>query len=218
MNKKCLHRYIAVDGPIGSGKTVVSNMLAKELDAQLVLEPVAKNPFLTEFYKNREKNAFKTQLFFLLNRYQQQLELKQQNLFKGCTVCDYTFAKDLIFANINLSEDEQNLYSTVYNLLDSRLPKPDLVVYLQVSPEVLLKRIKARGISYEKSVDIDYLESLTEAYNDYFFQYSDTPLLIVNSNDMDVDDKGGKIEDWKNLKSAIFSHKRGIAHHHYVGK
>lgn len=209
------HKYIAVDGPIGAGKTTVANMLAKDLGGTLVLEPVEKNPFLAEFYKDRKKNAFKTQLFFLLNRYQQQQSLKQYNLFKETTVCDYTFAKDFIFAGINLNEDEQKLYKTVYNLLDSHLPKPDVVVYLQASPEVLLKRVKTRGFGYEKPIDIDYLKGLTNAYNEYFFQYSETPLLVVNSNDLDIVHQPN---DWANLKKAILEHRKGTAHHHYVGK
>lgn len=215
MKNQCPHRYIAVDGPIGAGKTTVANMLAKDLEAKLVLEPVEKNPFLTEFYKDRSKNAFKTQLFFLLNRYQQQLEMKQSELFSKLTVCDYTFAKDFIFAGINLNKDEQKLYGTVYNLLDAHLPKPDVVVYLQASPEVLLKRVKNRGFGYEKPISIEYLTDLTNAYNEYFFQYSDTPLLVVNSNDLDIVHNQA---DWANLKKAIFEHKKGTAHHHYIGK
>lgn len=209
------HRYIAVDGPIGAGKTTVASMLAEDLGGSVVLEPVEKNPFLHDFYKDRGKNAFKTQLYFLLNRYQQQQELKQQDLFSDLVVTDYTFAKDFIFAGINLSEDEQNLYKTVYSLLDSRLPKPDVVVYIQASPEVLLKRIKSRKTSYEKPIDIEYLEDLTDAYNNYFFQYSETPLLIVNSNDADI---VNNTTDWTNLKQAILAHKNGTAHYHYVSK
>ncbi len=215
MENQCTHRYIAVDGPIGAGKTTVSKMLTEDLDGRLILEPVEKNPFLNEFYKDRKKNAFKTQLFFLLNRYQQQRELKQHNLFDQLTICDYTFAKDFIFAGINLSEDEQNLYRTVFDLLDRELPKPDIVVYLQAEPEVLMQRIKKRGINYEKPISTSYLEQLTNAYNEYFFQYSDTPLLIVNSNDLDIVKSPS---DWATLKDAILKHKKGTAHHHYIGK
>ena len=215
MENNCPHRYIAIDGPIGAGKTTVSKMLSENLGADLILEPVEKNPFLTEFYKDRQRNAFKTQLFFLLNRYQQQQELKQTDLFSSTTICDYTFAKDLIFASINLNEDEHNLYNTVYNLLDSRLPKPDIVVYLQAEPSVLLQRIKKRGHNYEKQIQMEYLEDLTNAYNEFFFQYKDTPLLIVNSNDLDIVQSG---TDWDSLKQAIFEHRKGTAHHHYVGK
>lgn len=215
MTEKISHKYIAVEGPIGAGKSTVAKRLAEELGAKLVLEPVEKNPFLPEFYKDRKRNAFKTQLFFLLNRYQQQQELIQHDLFAHTTVCDYIFAKDLIFAGINLSEDEQNLYNTVYNLLGTKIPKPDIVVYLQAEPEVLLQRIKKRGFIYEKPMDIDYLEDLTNAYNNFFFAYTDTPLLIVNSNDMDI---VRNEPDWANLKTAMLSHTKGTAHHHYVSK
>lgn len=213
MKDKCTHKYIAVDGPIGAGKTTVAKMLAKDLEGNAMLEPVDKNPFLTDFYSDKQKNAFKTQLFFLLNRYQQQMELK--DLLENRTVCDYTFAKDFIFAGINLNQDEQNLYQTVFNLLDARLPKPDIVVYLQASPEILMQRVKMRGFGYEKNIGAEYLTALTNAYNEYFFQYKDTPLLIVNSNDLDIVKKP---EDWNTLKEAILSHKNGTAHHHYISK
>lgn len=215
MVTKAEHRYIAVEGPIGAGKSTVAKMLAEDLGARLILEPVEKNPFLSEFYKDRKKNAFKTQLFYLLNRCQQQQELSQQDLFEQTTVCDYIFAKDLIFAGLNLSEGERELYNTVYRLLDAKVPKPDIVVYLQAEPEVLIKRIKQRDHSYEMNLDIDYLEQLTNAYNDFFFNYSSTPLLIVNSNDQDIVKQP---DDWASLKKAILAHKTGTAHHHYVGR
>lgn len=207
------HHYIAVDGPIGAGKTTLVKMLAEDVGGRVVLEPVEKNPFLAEFYKDRARNAFKTQLFFLLNRYQQQLELKQQDLFHTTTVCDYTFAKDRIFAQLNLNPDEQTLYDTVFHLLDARLPKPDLVVYLQASPEVMLQRIRKRGIGYEKGVTEEYLEHLTNAYNAWFFTYDATPLLVVNSNDLDIVAHRG---DWEKLRDAILHHRQGTAHYHLV--
>lgn len=213
MSRSVTHRYIAVDGPIGAGKTTLVKMLAKDLDGRYILEPVDKNPFLAEFYKDRARNAFKTQLFFLLNRYQQQLELKQQDLFQTIAICDYTFAKDRIFAQLNLSPDEQALYDTVFHLLDARLPKPDLVVYLQASPEVMLQRVRKRGANYEKGVDLEYLDQLTDAYNAYFFNYDTTPLLVVNSNDVDIVENPS---DWENLRNAILSHRQGTAHYHLV--
>ncbi|MBI4366169.1 MAG: deoxynucleoside kinase [Deltaproteobacteria bacterium] len=207
------HRYIAVDGPIGAGKTTLVKMLAKDLGGRAILEPVDKNPFLPDFYKDRKRNAFKTQLFFLLNRYQQQLELKQTDLFQTITICDYTFAKDRIFAQLTLSLDEQTLYDTVFHLLDARLPKPDLVVYVQASSEVMLGRVRKRGLGYEKEITLEYLDQLTEAYNAYFFNYDASPLLVVNSNDLDI---VGRPADWENLRNAILTHRQGTAHYHLV--
>lgn len=206
------HRYIAVDGPIGAGKTTLVRMLAKDLNAEAVFEPAEKNPFLADFYKDRRQNAFKTQIFFLLSRYQQQLTLKKSTT---PVVCDYTFAKDKVFAKINLSKDEQILYEKIYSLLHAELPKPDLVVYMQASPDVLLERIKKRGLMYEKPITVEYLGDLTNAYNDFFFSYSECPLIVINASDIDyVKNK----TDWENLKKAILAHNKGIAHHHYVSK
>lgn len=209
------HRYIAIDGPIGTGKTTLARMLAQDLGGRVVLEPMERNPFLGEFYKDRKKNAFKTQLFFLLNRYQQQLELKQQDLFHTITVCDYTFAKDSIFAEINLGEDELALYNTVFRLLSEQLPKPDLVVYLQASTPVMLQRIKQRKWEAERAISEEYLEHLAEAYNRYFFSYTGTPLLVVNANDLDIVNQP---TDWENMRNAILEHRQGTAHYHYVSE
>lgn len=206
------HKYITVEGPIGAGKTTLVKMLAKELGAEAIFEPCEKNPFLPEFYKDRRQNAFKTQIFFLLNRYQQQLTLKK---ISPPIVCDYTFAKDKIFAKINLSEDEAALYEKIFSLLHNELIKPDMVIYLQATPKVLLERIKKRGVSYEKNITEGYLEELTNAYNDYFFNYGECPLMIINASDIDyVKNKA----DWENLKKAILAHNKGIAHYHYVSK
>lgn len=202
-------KYIAVDGPIGAGKTTLAKILAEDMGAHLCLEAAEKNPFLAEFYKDRERNAFKTQLFFLLNRYQQHLELRQRDLFAQSIVSDYTFAKDLIFAKVNLSEDELALYNTVFNLLRERLPKPNLVIYTRAEPEVLLARIKKRGVEYEKPISEEYLEQLTESYNRHFMTYDETPLLVVDTSDQNYLEKP---EDFQNLKRAIQSHRGGTVH------
>lgn len=215
MSVKSPHRYIAVDGPIGAGKTTLVKMLAEDLGGQTIFEPAYKNPFLEEFYRDRQRNAFKTQLYFLLNRYQQQLELQQQDLFSTLTICDYTFAKDHIFANINLNSDEKALYETVFNLLQARLPTPDLVIYMQADAPVLMQRIKKRGLDFEREISSEYLEQLTEAYSHFFFSYSASPLLVVNSTNLDFVNHP---EDWANLKKTILNHKQGINHYHYVTK
>jgi len=202
-------KYIAVDGPIGSGKTTLAKMLAESLGGHLCLEPSDKNPFLSDFYKDRKKNAFKTQLFFLLSRYQQQIELKQRDLFQQTILTDYTFAKDSIFAEINLSEDELVLYNTIFGLLKERLPKPELVVYLRADSNVLLQRIKKRGIDFERSIDESYLDKLTEAYNRYFMNYNDTPLLVVDTTNQNYIENR---EDFETLKKEIFGHKGGTVH------
>jgi len=182
MTKK---KYIVVEGPIGVGKTSLAKILAAEFQARCVFEKVEDNPFLAKFYEDRQTYAFQNQLFFLLSRYQQQRELSQQELFHQNAVADYLFAKDKIFATLTLSSEELNLYQQIYQLLDTRVPRPDLVVYLQARPDVLYKRIKKRDKSYERSVTQEYLEEVAQAYNRFFFHYDDSPLLVVNTSEID---------------------------------
>jgi deoxyguanosine kinase len=178
-------KYIVVEGPIGVGKTSLAKILANEFYARTVFERVEDNPFLPKFYKSRETYAFQNQTFFLLNRYQQQMELAQQDLFDQGTVADYFFAKDQIFATLTLSAEELNLYQQIYALLNARIAKPDLVVYLQARPEVLYKRLKKRDKKYERSVTFEYLTEVSQAYNQFFFHYDETPLLVVNTSEID---------------------------------
>lgn len=178
-------KYIVVEGPIGVGKTSLAKMLAEEFQARRVFERVEDNPFLPKFYKSRELYAFQNQTFFLLNRYQQQMELAQQNLFNQNTVADYLFAKDQIFATLTLSAEELSLYQQIYVLLNTRVPKPDLVVYLQARPEVLYKRVKKRDKKFERGVTFEYLSEVSQAYNQFFFHYDETPLLVVNTSEID---------------------------------
>lgn len=203
-------QYVAIEGPIGVGKSSLVELLAKELGGRTLLEAVDDNPFLPRFYSDIKKYAFQTQLFFLLSRYQQQKEMFQQDLFKTSVVADYLFAKDRIFAYLNLDENELCLYEQVYRLLDTRIPKPDLVIYLQASTGVLLERIAGRGIDYEKHVREDYLEKLVDAYNRYFFYYSDTPLLVVNTTDIDFVNNPA---DLASLVKEIRSIKGGSQHY-----
>ena len=208
-------RYIAIEGPIGAGKSSLAKKLAEDLNARLVLEAVEDNLFLAEFYKDRRKHALKTQILFLINRYQQQKDLTQHDLFNQTVVCDYLFSKDRIFASMNLSRDEMFIYDKIYTLLDPQLPKPDLVVYLQASIDVLKKHIKQRGVAYEKSIGTDYLESLCESYSRFFFSYSETPLLTVNVSDIDFV-KNSK--DYQNVVREILSEKRGTRNYVAIGK
>ena len=203
-------RYIAVEGPIGVGKTTLSRFLAERLGGRLILEQVDENPFLPAFYEDARKNAFQTQLFFLLSRFQQQRQLFQQDLFTRSTVVDYLFAKDRIFAALTLDQNELALYDRLYEVLGPRVVKPDLVIYLQARTEVLLKRIVRRGRDFEREIDPAYIEALGTAYNDFFFHYDDTPLLVVNTSDIDIVNSESDLEA---LAGVIRRHRKGTQHY-----
>ena len=207
-------RYIVVEGPLGVGKTTLARLLAEEFNARPVFEQVEENPFLRKFYEDPRAHAFQTQLFFLLSRYRQQRQLAQQDLFNQSTVADYLFAKDRIFAQVNLEADELALYRQLFGLLDSRLPKPDLVVYLQARAEVLMERLRKRDREYERRIVSDYVERIAEAYRDFFFYYEDTPLLVVNSSDVDFVERS---EDLADLVHEIKAMKRGVQHYIPLG-
>jgi deoxyadenosine/deoxycytidine kinase len=188
-------KYIVIEGPIGVGKTSLAKSLAAEFQARTVFERVEDNPFLPKFYEDPKTHAFQNQLFFLLSRYQQQRDLGQQDLFAQNLISDYLFAKDKIFATLTLSGEELNLYQQIYQLLDPRVPKPDLTIYLQARPEVLYKRIKKRDKSYERSVTLDYLKEVAQAYSEFFFHYEETPLLVVNTSEIDFVASGEQLAD-----------------------
>ena len=181
-----MFRYIAIEGPIGVGKTSLARLLAKEFNARCILEKPEDNPFLPHFYQDRRKYAFQTQIFFLLNRFQQQKEMAQLDLFNQVTLCDYLFSKDRIFASLNLNDHELALYEQIYRLLHGQIPSPDLAIFLQARPEVLLHRIKSRNIPYEKEIGLDDLRKLVDAYNYYFFHYDQTPLLVVDTSEINI--------------------------------
>ncbi len=206
-------RYIVVDGPIGVGKSTLAQVLAKRLGARTVLEAVEENPFLPSFYLEREKYAFQTQVFFLLSRFRQQQELSQPELFEQATVSDYLFAKDRIFAQLTLDPQEYLLYQRIYDLLGTRVVRPDLVIYLQARVEVLLSRIRKRGREFERRFDPQYLSELSAAYNDFFFRYDETPLLVVNTSDIDFVESA---EDMEGLLVAISRMKKGTQAYHPV--
>jgi len=201
-----MFKYIVIEGPIGVGKTSLAKLLAKEFRARLILEKSEENPFLPYFYQDRKKYAFQTQIFFLLNRFQQQKEIAQPDLFNQITLSDYLFAKDRIFASINLDDHELSLYEQVFKLLNGKIPTPDLVIFLQAKPEVLLHRIKLRNISYEREIDLEYLKLLTEAYNYFFFHYDQTPLLVVDTSEIDFVNRK---EDLNQLIKEIKRMKKG---------
>jgi deoxyguanosine kinase len=179
------HHYIAVEGPIGVGKTTVVDRLAERLDVNKVLEDWSTNPFLRPFYDGQTGAAFQVELFFLLSRYRQQQELLQRQLFTQATLSDYVFEKSRLFAYLNLEDSELLIFEKLFSLLAAGIPKPDLVVYLQAPTEVLLRRVKTRGRPEEAGFSEEYMAEVNRAYNHYFFHYSATPLLVVNTADVD---------------------------------
>lgn len=187
-------RYIAVEGAIGVGKTTFVELLAPHLSATTLMEDI-NNPFLKDFYHDVPGAAFQAQLFFLLTRYQQQQKLQQRDLFQQTILCDYIFPKDKIFAYLNLSDSELIIYEKLYTLLETTVPKPDLVIYLQASNDVLLQRIKKRNADYERGISRDYIRELTQAYNYFFFHYKMSSLLVINTSEIDFVENSADMED-----------------------
>jgi len=207
-------RFIAVEGPIGVGKTSVAQLLAQRLDARATLEEWSQNPFLKDFYDARPGAAFQVEMFYLLSRYRQQQNLMQRDLFSEQVLVDYVFEKSKLFANLNLEDSELVIFDKLHALLGESVPRPDLVVYLQASTEVLLKRIRSRGRREEKGLSEEYLAEVNRAYNYYFFHYSATPLLVVNTSDVDFVKHPEDLED---LVKQISSMGRGTQYYVPLG-
>ena len=187
--------YIALEGPIAVGKTSLAQLLSKELGARLILEDFEDNPFLSDFYNDPERFGFQTQLFFLLQRYRQQQELRQVDMFQKLLVTDYMFVKDRLFASLNLNEKEMQLYDTVANLLERNVIKPDLVIYLQADTDLLMRNIAKRGRAMENNITWEYIDALNQVYTEYFFRYQETPLVIINTNNIDFVKNESDLQD-----------------------
>lgn len=177
--------YIAVEGPLGVGKTSLALLLAERIHGRTILEDAEDNPFLASFYEDPRRFAFQTQLFFILRRFQRQEEINQIDLFKRVVVSDFLFDKDRIFARLNLDDREFGLYQQVFNLLKVKSAKPDLVIFLQARTDVLKERIRKRNRDYEKPVALSYLDQINQAFNEFFFHYNETPLLVINASEID---------------------------------
>ena len=187
--------HIAIEGTIGVGKTSLAGILGDRLEAKLILEEFEENPFLVEFYKDSDRFAFQTQLFFLLSRYRQQQQLQQTDLFTKTLISDYMFVKDRLFAALNLDDKEMSLYNTVARILEKNVASPDMVIFLQSDTDRLMQNIKLRGREYEKLIDWKYIDALNQMYNEYFFRYDDSPLLIINTNDIDFVNNKDDLEE-----------------------
>jgi deoxyguanosine kinase len=205
-----MHHYIVIEGPLGVGKTSLAMMVAEKMDAQALLEDVEENPFLVNFYQDPEKYAFQTQIFFLLRRYHLTSELAQIDLFNRVTVSDFLFDKDRVFARSNLGDEEYWLYEQVFQILRKRILAPDLVIFLQARTDVLAERIRRRNKRYEKSISYKYLDRINQAFNEYFFHYNDSPLLVVNASEIDF---VSNPEDFEDLMNHIRAMKSGTQYY-----
>lgn len=182
------YRYVVVEGPIGAGKTSLARRLAEHANASTMLEKPEDNPFLARFYEDPVRHALPTQLFFLFQRINEVSELAQMDLFRASTVADYLFDKDMLFARLNLRDDEFALYQNIYKNLAPQAPAPDLVIYLQASPETLVERVRRRAVDYERPISDSYLARLAQGYSDFFYHYDEAPVLIVNSENLNFVD------------------------------
>ncbi|HUT35078.1 MAG TPA: deoxynucleoside kinase [Planctomycetota bacterium] len=202
--------YVAVEGPIGVGKTTLARSLGLALNARVILEESEANPFLRHFYEHPKRYAFQTQLFFLASRYKQQQEIYQRDLFHQTTVADYLFEKDSVFASVTLSDEELRLYHRIATLFPSGLPKPEIVILLQASVESLMARIRKRGHDFEAPMELDYLRTVVETYNRHFFDYAAAPLLVVNTDEVNV---AADADELANLIEQMGRHHHGTQYY-----
>lgn len=211
----CPYNYIVVEGVIGVGKTSLCKLIREKLGGMYVLENFESNPFIREFYKSQKQYAFKTQLFYLISRFKQHLELPLPDLFNSPLIVDYLFEKDRIFATVNLDDNELDLYNTVWDVLAPKIKPPQLVVYLQASTDRLLKNIAKRNREYEQTISREYLEALNTAYNEFFFHYSEAPVFIINTDEIDFVESGDHLDD---LIEKIIEYHSGITFYNPRGK
>ncbi|MCZ6651034.1 MAG: deoxynucleoside kinase [Acidobacteria bacterium] len=207
------HKYIAVEGAIGVGKSSLVEALASRFDSAKVMESI-ENPFLVDFYNDRQGAAFQAQLFFLLSRYRQLTDHVQQDLFSRLVIADYVFEKDKIFAYLNLTDDELLIYDKLFSLLEPKVPRPDLVIYLQAGNDVLMSRIRKRRRDLEANLSEKYISEVNRSYNHYFFHYDATPLLVVNTSEIDFVNREEDLED---LIEQIRAMEKGVQYYVPLG-
>ena len=205
-NSSSIPRYIAIEGPIGVGKTSLAKRLAESFNYEILLEKSEENPFLERFYHDPKQMALATQLFFLFQRAQQIQDLRQDDMFEPVRVADFLMEKDRLFARKNLDKDEFHLYEKVYEHLTIDAPRPDLVIYLQAPADVLVERIQKRGIQAEQLIEQEYLENLIDAYTNFFHYYDESTLLVVNSSDIDLVNNDS---DYEQLLDYILTTRKG---------
>ncbi len=203
-------RYVAIEGVIGAGKTTLASMLSKTIGAKTILEEFDKNPFLEDFYDDPDRFAFQTQIFFLLSRFKQLQSVHQMDIFQQRIVSDYIFEKDRIFATLNLSDKEMKLYDGIALLMEKEISPPDLVIYLQASTSRLMSNIRSRGRAYEKNIKAEYIDALNELYNKFFFHYNKTPLLVINTDELDFVHSE---QDYRDILVEINHHQSGTRYY-----
>lgn len=203
-------QYLVIEGNIGAGKTTLASMLANDLDAKLILEQFADNPFLPRFYENPDRYSFPLELSFLAERYKQlNIDIRTGSLFQSLTIADYFFMKSLIFAQNTLTGDELQLYKQIFSIIYNTLPKPNLYVYLHLPTDKLLQNIQKRGRAYEQTITSDYLNNITQGYFDFFKQHPDYSFLVIDTSNVDFVENP---EDYSKIKQVIFdkSYNKGV--------